>query len=160
MKNYILAVLLVLLFPLLIFSEDKIARPDIDELLSLVRAEKMSESAIEQMKSMMAAVAKQTNAPPDAAEKSQAIHDKMFALIESEMGWNKMKMEYAKVYAEVFSPEEVKGLIAFYKTPAGQAFLDKQPLLMQKTMTMAQTRMMQVMPKIQEMIKQENPRHE
>ena len=49
-----------------------------------------------------------------------------------------------------------KGLIAFYKTPAGQAFLDKQPLLMQKTMEMTQKRMMEMTPKVQEMIKQES----
>jgi uncharacterized protein len=56
----------------------------------------------------------------------------------------------------VFTLEEVRGLIAFYKTPAGQGFLDKQPLLMQKTMAMAQRRMMDLTPKIQEMIKQES----
>jgi uncharacterized protein len=152
MKKYVLAVLLPLLFPLLISADDKLARPDIDELLVLIRTEKMSESAAEQMKSMMGGVAKQTNASPEG----KAMQDKMFALIESEMSRNKVKMEYAKIYAEVFTPEEVKGLVAFYKSPAGQAFLDKQPLLMQKTMAMAQNRMMQVMPKVQEMIKQQS----
>ncbi len=143
-------------FGLLISAQDKIARPDIDELLTLTRVQQMSESAIEQMKNMMAGVAKQTNISPDAVEKSKDMQDKMFALIESEMSWDKMRAEYAKVYAEVFTPEEVKGLIAFYKSPSGQAFLDKQPILMQKTMEMAQKRMMDLTPKIQGMIKQES----
>ena len=116
----------------------------------------MSQSAIEQMKNMMAGVAKQTNVSPDAGEKGKAMQDKMFALIESEMSWDKMRAEYAKLYADVFTPEEVKGLIAFYKSPSGQAFLDKQPILMQKTMEMAQKRIMNLTPKIQEMIKQES----
>jgi hypothetical protein len=156
MKKYFVAALLVFSFGLLISAEDKVTRPDIDELLTLTRVQKMSENAIEQMKTMMAGVAKQTNVSPEATEKAKAMRDKMFALIESEMSWDKMKAEYAKVYAEVFTPEEVRGLIAFYKSPSGQAFLDKQPLLMQKTMEMAQKRMMDLTPKIQEMIKQES----
>src|SRR5260370_38897562 len=116
----------------------------------------MSESAMEQMKNMMAGVAKQTNVSPEATEKAKAMQDKMFALIETEMSWEKMRAEYAKIYAEVFTPEEVKGLVAFYKSPMGQAFLDKQPLLIQKIMALAQKRIMEVTPKIQEMIKQES----
>jgi hypothetical protein len=156
MKKYFVAALLLFSFGLLISAQEKGARPDIDELLTLTRVQKMSENAIGQMKNMMAGVAKQTNVSPDAGEKAKAMQEKMFALIESEMSWDKMKAEYAKVYAEVFTPEEVKGLIAFYKTPAGQAFLDKQPLLMQKTMAMAQNKMMEMTPKIQEVIKQES----
>jgi hypothetical protein len=157
MKKCLVVVLLLLSFGLLISAaEDKITRPDIDELLTITRVQKMSENAIEQMKNMMAGVAKQTNVSPEATEKGKAMQDKMFALIESEMSWDKMRAEYAKVYAEVFTPEEVKGLIAFYKSPSGQAFLDKQPILMQKTMEMAQKRMMDLTPKIEEMIKQES----
>lgn len=156
MKKYFVAALLVFSFGLLIFADEKVARPDIDELLTLMRTQKMSEDAIGQMKNMMAGAMKQTNVSPDVAEKTKAIQDKVFALIESDMSWDKMKGDYAKVYAEVFTPDGVKGIIAFYKSPAGQAFLDKQPLLMQKTMAMAQKRMMDVMPKIQEISKQES----
>jgi uncharacterized protein len=156
MKKCLVVVLLLFSFALLISAEDKSARPDIDELLTLTRVQKMSESAIEQMKNMMAGVAKQTNVSPGASERAKAAQDKMFALIEGEMSWDKMKAEYARVYAEVFTPEEVKGLIAFYKSPTGQALLDKQPILMQKTMEMAQKRMVDLTPKIQEMIKQES----
>jgi hypothetical protein len=152
MKKSLVGGALVFVLTALALAQNKTARPDIDELLTLTRVQKTSESAIEHVKSMMADVAKQTNVSPDAAEKTKTMQDKMFTLIESEMGWNKMKTEYARVYAEVFSPDEVRGLIAFYKTPVGQAFLDKQPLLMQKTMEMAQKRMMDVMPKVQEMV--------
>jgi hypothetical protein len=108
MKKYFVAALLLFSFRLLISAQDKTARPDIDELLTLTRVQKMSEGAIEQMKNMMAGVAKQTNVSPDVAEKTKGMQDKMFALIESELSWDKMKVEYTRVYAEVFTPEEVK----------------------------------------------------
>ena len=50
--------------------------------------------------------------------------------------------------------QELKDLIAFYKSPAGQAFTRKQPELTMKTMEMTQKLMLQVMPKIQAMTKE------
>jgi hypothetical protein len=45
MKKYFIAALLLFSFALLIPAEEKSARPDVGELLSLMRVEKMSESA-------------------------------------------------------------------------------------------------------------------
>jgi hypothetical protein len=54
-----------------------------------------------------------------------------------------------KVYADVFSEEEITGIVAFYKTPIGHAMLDKMPLLMSKSMEISQRRMAGLMPEIQ-----------
>jgi hypothetical protein len=39
-----------------------------------------------------------------------------------------------RVYQATYTQDEVDGLIAFYKTPAGQALVNKGPLLMQNMM--------------------------
>jgi hypothetical protein len=44
----------------------------------------------------------------------------------------------AIIYSSNFSAEELRTVTAFYKTPAGQKFLQKQPLLVQQTMTAGQ----------------------
>jgi hypothetical protein len=44
----------------------------------------------------------------------------------------------AAIYASNFSAEELKTVIAFYKTPAGQKFLQKQPVILQQTMAAGQ----------------------
>jgi hypothetical protein len=44
----------------------------------------------------------------------------------------------AIIYSSNFSAEELHTVTAFYKTPAGQKFLQKQPLLVQQTMTAGQ----------------------
>jgi hypothetical protein len=46
---------------------------------------------------------------------------------------------------------EVDGLIAFYKTAAGQALIDKMPVVMQNTMTEMQQMMQPMMQRIQRM---------
>ena len=148
------ATLFCALLPVLAFAQTDqtgaTQRPDIDELLTVMRIQKLSEAALNQTRAMMAKIFERAGTSADA-------EDKAFAFILGEMSWDKMKGEYAKIYAEVLSPEEVKGLIDFYKSPTGQTFLDKQPLLMQKSMAMSQQKMIELMPRLQEMIKKEMP---
>ena len=42
------------------------------------------------------------------------------------------------VYANNFSADELRDLIAFYKSPTGQKFLQKTPLVTQQTMAAGQ----------------------
>ena len=91
-----------------------------------------------------------TNASPNMANHM----DKMMDLMADVLSWDKIKDDYVALYAGTFSAEELKDLIAFYKSPAGQAFTRKQPELTMKTMEMTQKLMMQVMPKIQALSKE------
>jgi hypothetical protein len=44
----------------------------------------------------------------------------------------------AAIYASNFSAEELQIVTAFYKTPAGRKFLQKQPVILQQTMAAGQ----------------------
>jgi len=67
------------------------------------------------------------------------------------MSWEKMEPEYIKLFSEVYTEDELKAIVEFYKTPAGQSMLKKQPLLMQKSMVISQKQMQALMPEIQKM---------
>jgi hypothetical protein len=45
--------------------------------------------------------------------------------------------DIAKIYAESFSEQEMKEIIAFYQTPAGKKMLDQQPRLVDASMNFA-----------------------
>ena len=62
-----------------------------------------------------------------------------------------MKDQYVQAYREMFTQEEIDGLIAFYQPPAGQSLVNKQPELAKRTMTILQQRMAPVMQRIQKM---------
>jgi len=80
---------------------------------------------------------------------------KLADLIGSELAYEKVEAKFLPVYRETFTEEEVVGMIAFYKTPTGQAVIHKMPVLMQKTMAMQQESFMQnVVPKMQEIQRQ------
>jgi hypothetical protein len=81
-------------------------------------------------------------------DKQQA---KMSAILKEELSWEKVKDQYVHAYREMFSQEEIDGLIAFYQTPAGQSLVSKQPELTKRTITILQQRMAPVMQRIQKM---------
>jgi hypothetical protein len=67
------------------------------------------------------------------------------------LDWNKLEPMYVRIYQKTFTQQEVDGMIAFYKTPPGQAVINKMPAAMQNTMNEMQTMMGPVMQKIQRM---------
>jgi len=160
MKKCLLALVVAVASPLCALAQETAVRPDIEELFTVMRMEKTMQNAMEQVKKMVPQMtanmmSKMSDMPADAAKKAQASQEKVMALIQEEMNWAKFKPMMAEVYAESLTPEEVKGITAFYKSPAGQAFLDKQPVIMQKSMVMQQKLMMDMMPKIQALLKAE-----
>lgn len=83
----------------------------------------------------------------------QKIFDEMprrfIAVMREELGWAVMKADILQVYLETFDQAEVDGLIAFYQSPLGQAFVEKTPLAMQKSMAATQSRMQTFLPRIE-----------
>lgn len=73
---------------------------------------------------------------------------KVLDMIMEELSWDKIKDDYINLYAEVFTKPELQDLIKFYESPAGQAFVKKQPELNQKSMMLSQKMMMKIMPKL------------
>lgn len=49
---------------------------------------------------------------------------------------------------------EIDGLIAFYASPAGQAFINKMPVVLQKSMAISQSLMQSLMPKMSAAMKE------
>lgn len=131
-----------------------------EELMSLMNMQETIEKSFAMIKQMIPAQMEkmkqatgQTNMPASVSGQT----DKMMDMMAQELSWDKMKEDYTTLYADTFTEEELKGIIAFYKSPAGQAFIKKQPELMKRSMEMSQKLMLQVMPKIQAMTKELEP---
>lgn len=160
MKKSFIALLLVLSSSFAVLAQSPApVRPDIEELLVVTRSEKSFETMLEQMKTVlpqiMASATGGQTIPADQTAKLKEVQDKLLALIMEEMSWKKMKPQIAGIYAESLTPEEVKGMTEFYKSPAGQAVLNKMPVIMQKTLQMQQKMMVDLMPKIRSLVETE-----
>jgi uncharacterized protein len=62
------------------------------------------------------------------------MRNKMTAVIDELLNWDNMMPMYIKTYQASLTQEELDGMTAFYKTPAGQAVIKKMPLIMQTIM--------------------------
>ena len=65
-----------------------------------------------------------------------------------------MKPQLMVVYRDIFTQEEINGLIDFYKTPTGQTMTRKMPQVLQKSVQISQNMMMQVIPKMQQLMQE------
>ena len=85
----------------------------------------------------------------ETSERIASMQEEIMDIMAEELEWDKLKEDYISIYADVFTKEELEGIIAFYKTPVGQKFVEKQPELMQRSMRITQKQMTTIMPKIQ-----------
>jgi hypothetical protein len=136
-------------------SESRPTDESLRQLLEITEAKKLVESLPQKVDSMMTAALQQRLQDKVVSPQQQQLIDvmrtKFVALIKEELDWSVLEPEYIKLYADSFSQSEIDSLIAFYRTPAGQAVVRKLPLVMQGVMSMTQQRMARLIPKIQQM---------
>ena len=72
-------------------------------------------------------------------------------MIFNELTWDNIKSEYIKLFVDIYTIDELKGLVQFYKSPAGQSLIKKQPIIMQKSMMISQSKIQKLIPKLKKM---------
>lgn len=85
---------------------------------------------------------------PEQQRMIDAARREFSIVMKEDLSWSRMRSMYISIYQETFTQEEIDGLIAFYRSPAGAAFVDKMPLVMQKSALAMQARMPQLMEKM------------
>ena len=132
MKTRFLSALILLLLPLSLLADDQPARPDVDEFLDVSHAEQTYEAVFQRVIPAVEKSFQQKMGDSADSEQAAATLAKVLKLEQQELNWQKLKPLYAKAYADVYTPGEVKGMVAFYKSPAGQTFVAKEPLMLEK----------------------------
>lgn len=146
-----LAGVALLYSPASVLADEASKTAKVEELLQLTHADRMLTQVFDQMKGMVTAQVSKTNMPEESRLAAVEMQQKMMTLIADRMSWAKVKPAYIRIYSETFTEEEIDGILGFYRSPAGQAMLEKMPQLMQKSMAVSQQLMGDVMPEIQRM---------
>ena len=96
---------------------------------------------------------RQASAGPTLTAQQKKIIDELpakFALAtKSEMSWNKLKPQFVQIYQETFDQTEIDGSTAFYRTPLGQALIDKTPAMTARVLELVQVTVQALRPKMQ-----------
>lgn len=136
------------------FTANAASSPEsIKKLLVAMDARKQVDSMLAQMEESMKSNIKQSLQGQDVTPKQQKIIDDMqsktISVLRDGLDWGKLEPMYVRVYSDAFTQEETDAILAFYDTPAGQAFLKKMPQVAQKSGMEMRTHMNPMMEKIQ-----------
>jgi hypothetical protein len=77
--------------------------------------------------------------------------DKMVALMREGLDWPGLEAQITQVYRETFTQKDVDAMLAFYRSPAGQKAIAKQPQIMQQMSQYAMGRMKDLLPQLEQL---------
>lgn len=124
-----------------------------EELMTLFQIDKSMQAALQQVTQMQTKMLDSQNLSPEAKVRQQQVMKTVIEETQASFTWEKIKPTFIEIYAETFSPEELQGMITFFKSPIGQKWIEKQPQLQAATMQKMQALIVGMQPKIQEAIK-------
>lgn len=129
----------------------------VKELLVLTNSQQMLKSTEVQMervmKDMMKAAMKDQPVNAEQQKIMDKFRDKVMDIHRSEVTWEKLEPILVEVYSNALSQEDIDGISAFYRSPAGRSYVSKMPVVMQESMNAMQKVMTPMMEKMFEAAK-------
>lgn len=120
-------------------ADTKPSDQSIKELMRVADSRNMLDSMMGQYDTVIKNSMQQAlEGEPITPEQQKQLDDMLTEItlaFKQEMNWEKLEPLFVKIYQNSFSQQEVDGMLAFYKSPAGQAVIHKMPLVLQNTMT-------------------------
>jgi len=143
-RKYVALLLISLACP--VFSTDSLpSEESIRQLLAVTQAHKRIDIFISQTEGMIKNSTQQALQGQSVTPEQQRVLDRMQAklavLLEDELKWDSLEPVFIRIYRESFTPEEIDGMIAIFKTPSGRAIINKMPVVTQKSMEELQKRL-------------------
>jgi hypothetical protein len=124
------------------------------ELLQLTQSQKMVDGILAQTDAMMQQSMQQLSGGQALNDAQRKVLDdtraKLVAEMRRSMNWEQLEPKLITIYQKSFTQEEVDGLLAFYRSPTGQALIAKMPVVMQHSMELMQEQTAQMMPRMRE----------
>jgi len=135
-------------------SENKTKEEYAKEIIELTDVNKLLDQVMVQMKQMQDQVRAQAGIPADQSEKAREFQDKVQALIADVFNFEKIEPEFIELFTSVYTLDELKAISEFYQTPAGKSMIAKQPLVLQKSMQIAQDKVKILIPELQKLVQE------
>lgn len=129
MKKALCALALILCMSQVGFSQDKgTYRQTLDKMMEVSGTNASYQGMIKQMISSFRAQ------QPNASEEAMATMEKTL----NEFSMSKLVDKLMPVYQKHLTEKDLKGIIAFYESPAGKNYAAKVPMIMQESMAAGQ----------------------
>jgi hypothetical protein len=155
MRRSFILTLAAILFaaPTLAHADDASKHAKIEEMIRLTKMDDSITKLIEETKQEIGDVVNEQREGASALPPTQAKIMNDFETRISDLVVSSLKLEdihpmMVKLYDETYTEAELDGILAFYKTPPGQALLNKAPDLVDKVMALVQQRVTALGPQV------------
>jgi hypothetical protein len=137
-------------------ADDATKHAKVKELFQLTsmqnRVDQIRVSALAQARAFAAQQFASTGVSAQQDDKGlAAYYEKLNALVAQSYNWTKLEPSYEQVYADLYTEDELDGILAFYKSPIGQAFLTKTPEATRQVLLISKQQFAALTPQIQKL---------
>ena len=135
-------------------ADDMSKRAKVEELFTATKVEATMGQMVGQMSTAMKATMQEQTSKLHLTAEQQGYADafavKVDGIMKSSLSMETLKPLFLKIYMDTYTEEELDGILAFYRSPAGQAFLAKTPVLTQRSIQLMQQQIGLVQPQLEE----------
>lgn len=154
MNRFAAVLVLTLTLPLAARADEASHRAKAEEMMTLLHTQRMVEQIsgnITKQVDQAATSVAGTSPTPATQAKVDNFKKQADKLIDAQLGWDAMKPGFLDVYVKNFTEEQLDAIIAFYKSPAGSALLDKMPTVNSEVTQFGNTRMTVLQPQLKDL---------
>jgi uncharacterized protein len=124
------ALAFTLILPLAARADEASHRARAEELMTLLHTERTVQDISDSIRKQVIDAVESAPGPNPTPEQTAKVDDfkkKVTGMIDAQLGWEAMKSGFIDVYVKAFTEEQLDGIVAFYKSPAGVVLLEKMP---------------------------------
>ncbi len=125
-------------------ADDASKRTKVEEMLAVTKTDSVSQNMLAnvptRVKTLAARQPMVTGATsPEQKKLATDYLQQMSQIASTAPSWTSLRPKVVDLYMAAFTETDLDGILAFFKTPAGQDYLAKSPELSQKTVDLLQT---------------------
>jgi uncharacterized protein len=154
MKRIALLLVIALGAPFAARADEASHRAKAEEMMMILHTDRLVQNISDAMKKQIDEAAGSITGPtPSADQKAKALDFENHAgqLIDSALNWDAMKPTFIEIYAKNFTEEQLDGILAFYKTPAGTALLANMPAVNTSVQQFGNSHLATLQPQLKEL---------
>jgi len=139
------------------WADDASRMAKADELLRVTKADQTFRQMLDRAQAQLKLLAVR-QAPSDADK--AAIEQQAAPIAAEHLNWEKLRPQFVKAYADTYTEEEMDGIISFFKSPAGQAWISKVPEVNGRAVKISQEAMQEAQAQIRKLTEQAAPKEQ
>lgn len=93
------------------------------KLLEVTQSQSLTDGMVDEMKQLLSDIPIGDDLTGQQQKLFETFQIKMYLLIDTRLSWDTLKSDYAAIYTESYSEDELNQLIDFYESPIGKKLL-------------------------------------